>query len=68
MTGNGWRLPIRLASANVHLPRALMPDQVNMSGFTGVVGATERFLTQRVVDQHNYYYESTRPLAPGRGS
>jgi hypothetical protein len=67
VTGNDWSFPILMASANVTLPQALSSASIKQTGYTGVQGSTDRFLTHRVVDGQNFYYETTRPLDVGQG-
>jgi uncharacterized membrane protein YgcG len=67
VTGNDWSFPILMASANVTLPTPLSADQVNLTGYTGDTGSTDRFLTHRVVDQSNFHYETTHPLESRQG-
>jgi hypothetical protein len=45
VTGNGWDFRIDHASATVHLPANIPPDQVTLSGFTGPQGSRAAQLT-----------------------
>ncbi len=67
VTGNGWDFPIRMASASVTLPQAVTASDVTMTGYTGLSGSTERFLTSRVVDERRFDFETTQALAPTEG-
>lgn len=42
VTGNGWRLPIIKASAQVILPQGIDPAAIRITAFTGKYGSTEK--------------------------
>jgi uncharacterized membrane protein YgcG len=67
VTGNGWIFPIQQASANVVLPQAVAANRINMTGYTGVQGATDQFLTHHIAEANEFYYETTQPLSPYQG-
>lgn len=42
VTGNGWEVPIELATAEVSLPQAVPVEQWEVSCYTGVLGSTDK--------------------------
>lgn len=64
VTGNGWSLPIRHASASVSLPEGVVPQQIAV--FTGPSGATGKNATI-VQKDGRLTFATTRPLAKGEG-
>ncbi len=67
VTGNGWSFPIQQASATVLLPKAVNAGQITMTGYTGVQGSKQQFLTHHVADDNEFYFETTQPLEPYQG-
>jgi uncharacterized membrane protein YgcG len=66
VTGLGWSFPIQHASATVHLPLAVPPGDVKLSGFTGPQGSRESQLTSASEDS-GFQFAATRPLHPHEG-
>jgi Predicted membrane protein (DUF2207) len=66
VTGLGWSFLIRHASATVHLPSAIPPVDVKLSGFTGPQGSLESQLTSTTGDS-GFQFETTRALGPRQG-
>jgi len=66
VTGLGWGFPIQHASATVHLPLAIPPGAVKLSGFTGPQGSREAQLTSGTEDSA-FQFAATRPLNPHEG-
>ena len=65
-TGNGWEFPIDHASASVHLPANIPPDQVTLSGFTGVAGSRLGELS-RSTEDGTFWFRTNRPLGAYQG-
>jgi uncharacterized membrane protein YgcG len=66
VTGLGWGFPIQHASAKVHLPPAIPPSEVKLSGFTGPQGSYESQLTSTTEDSV-FQFETIRALGPHQG-
>jgi len=66
VTGNGWIFPIQHASATVHLPLAIPPGEVRLSGFTGPQGSHESQLTSATEDA-GFQFEATHSLGTRQG-
>lgn len=62
VTGNGWILPIEKASATVQLPSKIPTDSVQLNGYTGRQGATEKSLTCESRADGTFAFQATRPL------
>ena len=65
-TGNGWEFAIDQASASVHLLANIPPDQVALSGFTGVAGSRLGELSSSAQDG-TFWFRANRPLGPHEG-
>jgi len=66
VTGNGWAFPIDQASARVSLPGDVPPGEIEIVGFTGVIGSNARNADSGVRDGAAWI-ETTVPLGPGEG-
>ncbi|KHK04002.1 DUF2207 domain-containing protein [Desulfovibrio sp. TomC] len=64
VTGNGWRLPIDKAAAEIHLPPGA--DIRQSAAYTGPAGAKGRDYTIHTTPGI-FFCETTRPLPPGQG-
>ncbi|WP_428560028.1 MAG: DUF2207 domain-containing protein [Solidesulfovibrio sp. DCME] len=64
VTGNGWRLPIDLATAAVHLPPGAAAG--NTAAYTGPTGAKGTDFTVRNAGDV-VFFATTAPLPPGQG-
>ena len=42
ITGNGWRLPIKYAEAEIHLPKEIPQEKIKIEGYTGKQGSKQR--------------------------
>ena len=67
VTGNGWEFPIQQASATVRLPQPVNTNQITMTGYTGPQGSTQQYLTHHVVEDDEFYFETTQALARKQG-
>ena len=67
VTGNGWIFPIDRASATVELPSKIPADAVNLDGFTGPQGSTEKDLTHVSRADGTFAFQTTRVLAMREG-
>ncbi len=64
VTGNGWRLPIKSASAVVKLPENARALQ--SLAFTGNIGQSEK--DYKLIQKDSLlFFETTKPLLPGQG-
>jgi hypothetical protein len=66
VTGLGWAFPVRQASATVHLPAGIPAEQVKLSGYTGVQGSRQSWLTTSA-DGSRFQFVATRPLGSHEG-
>jgi len=66
VTGIGWVFPIQHANATVHLPSAIPPEQVKLSGYTGVQGSHQSQLVS-ALEGTAFRFATTRPLGPHQG-
>lgn len=66
VTGLGWDFAIRRASATVHLPLAIPPGDVGLSGYTGPRGSFRTELKSFTRDSA-FLFTTTRPLGPHEG-
>lgn len=65
VTGNFWDFAIETASAAVTLPPgAVISD---LTGYTGVLGATEKAMRAQRIADNQAEFRTTRPLGPGEG-
>jgi uncharacterized membrane protein YgcG len=64
VTGNGWRLPIDVATATIVLPAGAELRQ--WAAYTGPTGAKGRDFTARS-DAGRFFCQTTKPLPPGSG-
>ncbi len=62
VTGNGWNFPIDKASARVHLPGAIPPDEIQVEGYTGPLGSKGQDYTARVDADGTALFATTRGL------
>jgi uncharacterized membrane protein YgcG len=66
VTGNGWDLPIDVASAVVRLPREIPAGSLDAAAYTGIVGNTARNAATEVSDGQAII-ETTRAMRPREG-
>ena len=66
VTGLGWSFAIQQASATVHLPSAIPPADVKLSGFTGPQGSREAQLSTGV-ENSTFQFSTSRSLGPHEG-
>ena len=66
VTGVGWPFPIDHASATVHLPSAILADQVHLGGFTGRAGSEASQLTASTEDGA-FLFRTSKPLRSFEG-
>jgi len=66
VTGVGWPFPIDQASATVHLPSAILADQVHLRGFTGRAGSQASQLTASAEDGA-FLFRTSKPLRSFEG-
>ncbi|MGD8977115.1 MAG: DUF2207 domain-containing protein [Gammaproteobacteria bacterium] len=66
VTGNGWAFPIDQASARVSLPGDVPPGEIEIVGYTGVMGSNARNADSGIRDGAAWI-ETTVPLGPGEG-
>ncbi|MEJ2529458.1 MAG: DUF2207 domain-containing protein, partial [Gammaproteobacteria bacterium] len=62
VTGNGWDFPIDHASARVHLPGTIPPDEIRVEGYTGPRGSKAQNYTARVDYDGSALFETTTKL------
>ena len=67
MTGNGWKFPIQVATATVHLPRGIAQGAILLDGYTGPQGSVQNNFTASADGQSNATFRTTRQLAPSEG-
>lgn len=66
VTGNGWAFAIDVAEARITLPETVSADALDIEGYTGPRGATERNYTASLTDGQGAI-RTTMPLAPREG-
>ena len=67
VTGNGWKFPIQVATATVHLPKGIAQGAILLDGYTGPQGSAANDFTASADGQSNASFRTTRALAPGEG-
>jgi hypothetical protein len=67
VTGNGWKIPIEVATATVHLPKGVAQGAILLDGYTGRQGSVANNFTSSADAQSNAGFRTTRPLAPSEG-
>jgi len=67
VTGNGWKFPIQVATATVHLPRGIAQGAILLDGYTGPQGSVQNNFTASADGQSNATFRTTRQLAPSEG-
>lgn len=67
VTGNGWNFPILQASAKVTLPSLVDSTKINLTGYTGLKGSTQHFMTHHIQQSSQFYFETTQALDPLEG-
>ncbi len=67
VTGNGWNFPIRQASATVTLPEAVESSRISLTGYTGLKGSTQQFLTHDILHSGQFNFTTTQPLQAHEG-
>ncbi len=65
--GNGWQFPIEHATATIHLPINIPRRLVETYGYTGPKGYQGRDFKAKLQDDLSYFFETSKPLAPGEG-
>lgn len=66
VTGNGWEFPIDTVTATVELPSPVATTQLKASGYTGVSGSRDAFLTTETFEG-GARYASRVGLSPAEG-
>jgi len=66
-TGNEWRTPIARASATVHLPGAVPPEELATQAYTGPFGSREQAATSEQRNPSTVTFRSTGVLNPMEG-
>lgn len=67
VTGNEWRTPIQRASATVHLPGPVPPEELEMQAYTGPFGSREQAATNEQTDPSTVTFRTTGVLEPMEG-
>lgn len=67
VTGNGWDFDIERASATVRLPQQVAANALQLNGYTGPEGATNRDYTAVVSPRGNPEFHTTTPLRAREG-
>jgi len=67
VTGNDWEFSIEKASATVHLPDSVPPDQIKLEGYTGPQGAKGQDFTSGRDEAGNPTFTTTRVLGGSEG-
>lgn len=67
VTGTDWSFPIERASARVHLPGDLSPEQLTTDGYTGPQGSRGQQYAARIESGNQAWFETTTPLGPREG-
>jgi uncharacterized membrane protein len=66
-TGTEWQAGIRNASATVHLPGTVEVDDLQLAGYTGRFGSSERAVNIQRLDTGAILFSATRPFQPQEG-
>ncbi|MCX5922340.1 MAG: DUF2207 domain-containing protein [Candidatus Dependentiae bacterium] len=66
VTGNGWRFPIKEASATVHLPSTIPADTIKIEAYTGRQNSKQKNYTRHVAE-HEAEFATTFPLRQYEG-
>lgn len=66
VTGDGWIFPIDTAEARVSLPQPVASDALDIEGYTGPRGSTERNYSAALADGQGSI-RATTPLGPREG-
>lgn len=68
VTGNGWRLPIKKAIADIILPTQIPLSELQYQAFTGLQDSVGQAYSAMVLDDHQAVrFETTHTLAPYEG-
>ncbi|MBT4077126.1 MAG: DUF2207 domain-containing protein, partial [Gammaproteobacteria bacterium] len=67
VTGNGWNFPIQQASAIVTLPEAVESSHISLTGYTGIKGSTQQFLTHQILHSGQFNFTTTQLLKAHEG-
>lgn len=67
VTGNGWKFPLQVATATVHLPKGIAQGAILLDGYTGRQGSAANDFTASADGQSNASFRTTHPLAPSEG-
>ena len=67
VTGNEWRTTIERASATVHLPGAVPPEELERQAYTGPFGSREQSATSEQRNPSTVTFRSTGVLNPMEG-
>ena len=65
VTGNGWRMPIEVVQATMHLPNGAHIKSVE--AYTGYYGNKDSNYSAKIMPNHEAVWQTTKPLAPGQG-
>ena len=64
VTGNGWIFPIDRASAEIHLPAPVPPEDLTLNAYTGAYGSTARNARFSAAGNGTARFETTAALSP----
>ncbi len=67
VTGNGWKFPIKHATAHVTLPHGIPADSIKTEGYTGYQGEQGSDYKTQVTTTGVCLFTTTRALQPGEG-
>ncbi|MCC6796500.1 MAG: DUF2207 domain-containing protein [Candidatus Hydrogenedentes bacterium] len=67
VTGNGWTFPIESAEARVHLPSVIDSGQLELNGYTGPQGSTEKACESSHDANGDVVFRTTRSLQAEEG-
>jgi uncharacterized membrane protein YgcG len=67
VTGNGWRLPILYACADITLPHAFPENDIQATAYTGKQGSQGKAYTSMQRDDQHWFFETTQRIPPGSG-
>lgn len=65
VTGNGWRMPIDMVQAKLHLPNGTQIKSVE--AYTGYYGSKGSYYSAKIINNNEAVWQTTRPLAHAEG-
>ncbi len=66
VTGNGWVFPIYHAQATVKLPEGVPQDKIQLDGFSGAFGSTQKNFSAKI-ENNIITFETTKGLSAQEG-